>query len=75
MIGAVLAGLFFGITLVCANRAIRLIGFVRANLLLRLLLAIAARLGRNVGLLAHEEPMQLGFALRAADADDLVTHA
>jgi hypothetical protein len=74
MIGAVLAGLFFGITLVCASRAIRLIGFVRANLL-RLLLAIAARLGRNVGLLAHEEPMQLGFALRAADADDLVTHA
>lgn len=34
-----------------------------------------ARLGRDVALLAHEEPMQLAFALRAADADDLVAHA
>ena len=40
MIGAVLTAVFFGITPVCASRAIKLIGFVRANLL-RLLFAIA----------------------------------
>ena len=39
MIGAVLTALFFGITPVSANRAIKLIGFVRANLL-RLLFAV-----------------------------------
>ncbi|MGD0019638.1 MAG: EamA family transporter [Candidatus Limnocylindrales bacterium] len=33
MIGAVLTALFFGVTPVCANRAIKLIGFVRANVL------------------------------------------
>jgi drug/metabolite transporter (DMT)-like permease len=38
MIGALLNALMFGITPVCAGRAIRLIGFVRANLL-RLLIA------------------------------------
>ncbi len=39
MIGAVLTAVFFGIAPVCANRAIKLIGFVRANLL-RLSIAI-----------------------------------
>jgi drug/metabolite transporter (DMT)-like permease len=38
MIGALLNALFFGVTPVCAGRAIRLIGFVRANLL-RLVIA------------------------------------
>jgi uncharacterized membrane protein len=32
MIGAVLTALFFGVTPVVANRAIRLIGFVRTNI-------------------------------------------
>ncbi len=40
MIGAALTAVFFGITPVCAGRAIALIGFVRANLL-RLALALA----------------------------------
>ena len=40
MIGAVLTAVFFGITPVCAGRAIALIGFVRANLL-RLAFALA----------------------------------
>jgi drug/metabolite transporter (DMT)-like permease len=39
MIGAVLSALFFGVTPVVAGRAIRLIGFVRANIV-RLTLAI-----------------------------------
>jgi drug/metabolite transporter (DMT)-like permease len=41
MIGALLTALFYGITPVCANRAIRLLGFVRANLG-RLLIACVA---------------------------------
>jgi drug/metabolite transporter (DMT)-like permease len=39
MIGAVLTAIFFGVTPVCANRAIKLIGFVRENVL-RLLFAV-----------------------------------
>jgi len=41
MTGALLTALFFGIAPVCANRAIRLLGVLRANLL-RLLIALAA---------------------------------
>lgn len=41
MIGALLTALFFGITPVCANRAIKLVGFVRANVL-RLSIALVA---------------------------------
>jgi len=54
LIGASLTALFYGITPVCARRAIRLLGFVRANLL-RLLIALgvigvlAFTVGRGLG--------------------------
>ncbi|MDV3221118.1 DMT family transporter [Intrasporangium sp.] len=65
VLAATLAGLFYGITPVCARRAIRLLGFVRANLA-RLVVATVAMGALSLVLGRATSGWYLDFALAGA---------